>query len=65
MRIVRANGEITELIFSRTRTVLLSYRVQQARHRPADTGLRSRRLKTSRRRQPYPAAIRLQLPAGK
>lgn len=52
MRIVRAYGEITELIFSRTRTVLLSYRVQQARRRPADTGLRSRRLKTSRRRQP-------------
>jgi hypothetical protein len=49
MRIVRAYGEITELIFSRTRTVLLSYRVQQARHRLADTGLRSRRLKTSRR----------------
>ena len=52
MRIVRAYGETAELIFSRTRTVLLSCWSQQARHRPADTGLRSRRLKTSRRRQP-------------
>jgi hypothetical protein len=52
MRIVRACSETAELIFPRTWTVLLSYRVQQARHRPADTGLRSRRPKTSRRRQP-------------
>ena len=35
MRIVRAYGEITELIFSRTRTVLLLCWLQQARHRPA------------------------------
>ena len=44
MRIVRAHGEIAELIFSCTRTVLLLCWLQQARHRPADAGLRSRRL---------------------
>jgi hypothetical protein len=52
MRIARGYGEIVVSIFSRTRTVLLSRWLQQARHRPADTGLRGRRLKTSRRRQP-------------
>jgi len=52
MRIVRAYGEIAELIISCTRTVLLLCWLQQARHRPADTDLQSRRLKTSRHRQP-------------
>ena len=52
MRIARGYGEIAEWLFSCTRTVLLSSWSQQARHRPADAGLRSRGLKTSRHRQP-------------
>jgi hypothetical protein len=66
MRIARASGEIAELIVSRTRTVLLSRWSQQARHRPADTGLRGP--ETEDEPPPpaiAPAAIRLQLPAGK
>jgi hypothetical protein len=59
MRIVRGYGEIAEWLFSCTRTVLLSCWSQQARHSPADAGLRSRRLKD----EPPPPAITLR-PSG-
>jgi hypothetical protein len=59
MRIVRAYREIAELIFSCTRTVLRSCWLQQARHRPADADLRSRRLED----EPPPPAIALR-PSG-
>jgi len=58
MRIVRAYGEITELIFSCTRTALLSCWLPQARHRPADADLRNRRLED----EPPPPAIALRPP---
>jgi hypothetical protein len=59
MSIVRAYGETAELIFSCPRTVLLLCWLQQARHRPADVGLRSRRLED----EPPPPAIALR-PSG-
>jgi hypothetical protein len=48
MRVVRAYGEIAELIISCTRTVLVAAGSPPA----ADADLRSRRLKTSRHRKP-------------
>jgi hypothetical protein len=44
MRIVRAHGEIAELIFSCTWTVLLLCWLQQIRRRSAHAGRRSRKL---------------------
>ena len=55
MRIARAHGQIAELIFTCTWTVMLCAGCSRLATGPAeaaDAGLRSRRLKTSRNRQP-------------
>ena len=64
MPIVHANGETAELIFTCTPNSAVCAAAAGSLP-PADTGLRSRRLKTSRHRRHSPAVIRLLLQARK